>query len=870
MRLAVCFVLALAFSAPCQQQPATEAQQTADRIFALGSSQAGSRAIEDEKIPWSHDFLRALQSRADRLLARGNLDEAAAWYDLLITKATGEGFEREYATIRTSQAQLARRRGDLELALLRYQDALPRVAGKDNLDLVRSSIEAGLCITYRQLGRLDEAIASGKQAVQAAGSVAPSQGPALNSLAVAYRERGDFRLALEYLLKSLAVAEKLTTKDGQAFVLNNIGSVYHDQGDIDQGIEYYLRSFRIKETLADKSTLSTTAANLATAFADQGNLQQAELYARRALSLSEQSRSPQDEGIARATLATVEERQGRHLAAIEDWRRSIQIFDNRQQRVRIAALTRLLGQSQRASGDQAAALASFEQSRDLARSQGERYVLYEALTELGNTLRAANRRPEARTALTEAADILRQMRNEVAGGAVAEQRFLSRSLSPYRSLAAMAAEDGNATEAFRLLELSRTQVLLDWMQQGRVPLSRLLTPTEKQQERSLSARLAVLNARGRASEDLRKARLEWDAFETGVFAAHPELKRERLAVDPPLDGRAAMLPQKTALLSYLSLPEETWAFLLRPGDKRPQAVRLGLTERSLRAETDKVIAAISAKSLGYRSSAQAVYARLLAPVLTKIGPAATTLVIVPDGPLWRLPFAALESAAGKSLMESYALFTVASATVLRELISAPRPSQSLLAFGNPTGSGLVDAESEVRSLATIYAPGRATILTQAQATESLFKAQAGQYDVVHLASHAVLQNRNPMYSYLRLTAGAGEDGFLEARELLSMKLRAGLVVLSACETAGGAESNAEGLIGLTWALALAGSPATVASGWKVDSAATSAFMTAMHRGLRSGMTKSAALRAAGLELRSKPATRHPYYWAAFTLFGHGF
>jgi len=96
-----------------------------------------------------------------------------------------------------------------------------------------------------------------------------------------------------------------------------------------------------------------------------------------------------------------------------------------------------------------------------------------------------------------------------------------------------------------------------------------------------------------------------------------------------------------------------------------------------------------------------------------------------------------------------------------------------------------------------------------------------------------------------------------------------LVVLSACETARGKSGGGEGLIGMTWALFLAGSPATVASGWKVDSAAAARFMVEMHRGLRQGLGKAAALRTAALSLRNDARYRHPFYWAAFSLFGAG-
>ena len=134
----------------------------------------------------------------------------------------------------------------------------------------------------------------------------------------------------------------------------------------------------------------------------------------------------------------------------------------------------------------------------------------------------------------------------------------------------------------------------------------------------------------------------------------------------------------------------------------------------------------------------------------------------------------------------------------------------------------------------------------------------------------MLDDANPLSSYVSLARGAGEDGLLEAREMAALDLHAGLVVLSACETARGRLRGGEGLMGMTWALFLAGSPATVASGWKVDEAATSKLMLALHRHLRKGEPRAAALRNAALEVRSEARYRHPFYWAAFVLSGDGF
>jgi CHAT domain-containing protein len=111
---------------------------------------------------------------------------------------------------------------------------------------------------------------------------------------------------------------------------------------------------------------------------------------------------------------------------------------------------------------------------------------------------------------------------------------------------------------------------------------------------------------------------------------------------------------------------------------------------------------------------------------------------------------------------------------------------------------------------------------------------------------------------------------------MQMDLHAELAVLSACETARGRIGAGEGMIGLSWAMFIAGVPSIVVSQWKVESAGTRDLMVSFHRGLIGGVgvkkakaTKAEALRQAALQVMKQPQTRHPFYWAGFVLVGDG-
>jgi CHAT domain-containing protein len=188
---------------------------------------------------------------------------------------------------------------------------------------------------------------------------------------------------------------------------------------------------------------------------------------------------------------------------------------------------------------------------------------------------------------------------------------------------------------------------------------------------------------------------------------------------------------------------------------------------------------------------------------------------------------------------------------------------------------LPEAENEVKALGQLYGSARSRVYIGAEAREDLLKAEAAQARILHFATHGILNNASPMYSHLALAQGnKNEDGLLEAWELMQLDLKAELAVLSACETARGRFGAGEGMIGLTWALFIAGVPSTVVSQWKVESASTRDLMLNFHRRMRTPSAamrpgKAEALRQSALRLMKNPQTSHPFYWAGFVLVGDG-
>ena len=147
-----------------------------------------------------------------------------------------------------------------------------------------------------------------------------------------------------------------------------------------------------------------------------------------------------------------------------------------------------------------------------------------------------------------------------------------------------------------------------------------------------------------------------------------------------------------------------------------------------------------------------------------------------------------------------------------------------------------------------------------------------QYRIIHFATHALLDSKNPELSGLVLSLidrdGRPQDGFLDLEQIYNLNLPADLVVLSACDTALGQEVRGEGLVGLARGFMYAGASRVMASLWSVDDEVTSELMSRFYRHLEQDKeSPAAALRAAQLEVAKDKRWSAPYYWAGFQLQG---
>lgn len=257
----------------------------------------------------------------------------------------------------------------------------------------------------------------------------------------------------------------------------------------------------------------------------------------------------------------------------------------------------------------------------------------------------------------------------------------------------------------------------------------------------------------------------------------------------------------------------------------------------------------------------------------------TELTIFPDGLLNYIPFGSLVDNNNQYLIESKTIRYSNSATLLSEL-NQKNSTNNLLAFAPSFKGETIDVTNrskllplphnakEVRKIATYF---KTKAFVKNQATLQNFIKNEQNFSMLHLATHAVFDDKNPEYSYLAFTAEKNKDNLLYVSDIYNTKLNVDLVTLSACETGIGDLKRGEGFIGLSRSFYYAGAKSLASTLWKINDASTATLMDDFYKNLSEGKDKAKALQQAKIKFLNENkdnALAHPYYWSGFILSGN--
>ncbi len=204
--------------------------------------------------------------------------------------------------------------------------------------------------------------------------------------------------------------------------------------------------------------------------------------------------------------------------------------------------------------------------------------------------------------------------------------------------------------------------------------------------------------------------------------------------------------------------------------------------------------------------------------------------------------------------------------------AAPQLAERVFASMGITWSPLPGTEREARAVAAMFA-GSDLLLGEAASEDALIERNArgelARYRYLLFATHGYLSTEAPTLSalVLRQPGTAQADGYVTAAEWANYSLKSDLIVMSGCETGLGKLVAGEGIMGLPYALFIAGNRNTLLSLWKVPDASTAEFMIRFFRKLRAGQSEAAALGATKREFMRDARWRNPIHWAGFVLYG---
>lgn len=537
---------------------------------------------------------------------------------------------------------------------------------------------------------------------------------------------------------------------------------------------------------------------------------------------------------------------------------------------------------------------------------------------LGNTDAAAKYRQNAITALKKSVDHIESLRGNFSNKDYFES-FLKDKNPVYKRLISLLKRSNMIPEALLYIERSKAKLSNDVIQAGKIQVvdkkeQEYINKIEDLQKKNeeLEKQLAEEKAKpvekqnkekiDQLSKTLTKNQGDFNALMIDLETKYPNIYQV-IKVDPiQLTDIQSQLPDDVALLQYFPADDALYIFLITKTKVEAKSVPVPATRidslinryRYLIGDVTSLLKRnrFDLQMKDWKPGADArFYERhtkplrdimvelhdyLILPVWNDVNTdQIKTLTIIPAASLYYLPFQCLatETKDGdlQFLIEKKAVNYLTAATLM-DLVTKKKQKQisNVLVFGNPDGS-LPGAEEEAKVIQAAFSS--ATLFKNQNATKEKARTLAGQYDVVHFATHGFLSSDEPQKSFLLMApnAATNEDDKLTISEILKLPLkdRNDLIVLSACNTSMGKSATGVELISLSRSFAIAGAPTVVATLWPVDDESTKMIMIRFYDGLKKGLSKAEAMRQAQISLiRKGDYHLHPFFWAPFVMIGN--
>jgi CHAT domain-containing protein/Tfp pilus assembly protein PilF len=768
-----------------------------------------------------------------------------------------------------NQGAYARALEQLRVALARYE-ALEDTDGAARVWMVMASVED-------LTGKPRAALESYAQAERLFGDAKHTMRIRLfNEIGISYKNLGEYETALDYYRRGLTAQVESGDRYGQAVTLHNTAVVYGLLGEEDRALDYYERSLAIARDINERRGQSVLLGNLSELFIKRGDLTRASDYLQQQLRLTRELGNRNEHAWALMNLGHVHAARGELAQARRSFDEARTIQRDIGARAREASTVIALADLELREGAADASAKLAGEALTLATETESPELGWRARLSLARALRASGAVDPAIAHLAAAAKIVNDLRASVRSDA-GKIGFVEGRKQVFQTLADALVDAGRPAEALQAAEAGRARALADLLEQrqsiGRPRTAEPLGSIESARNEMQAARSAGPSR----AEILRRAGETLDRSVSRLREQDPELASLVTAESPEVREILDIARRSQSVFVEFMVTDRAllaWTISARHGI---HGTRLDVDPKRLEAqvaETRKLMDPLGSQLKKLNEHLARLHASLIAPLEPHLPTSPDVpVIIVADGPVALVPFAALRNGAGVPLVARFALATAPSIAVYRYTPAKTRAAAGasaalVVSDPNPPAEAklpaLPGARNEGRMVLRRLGPQTATLLSGKGASEAAVKRSASHRRVLHFATHGLVSAERPLSSSVVLTPGNGEDGYLRAAEVFGLELSAELVVLSGCSTGLGRISG-DGILGLTRAFMYAGTPRVLVSYWDVSDRPTAYLMDRFYGALDSGQAPASALRTA--QLATRRLYPNPFDWAAFVLVG---
>ncbi len=775
--------------------------------------------------------------------------------------------------------QTRKNMGQYAVALERGQELVALSEALKNDDRTARSLTV-LGSIQDLTGRFDAALESYRRAMQLAAVSSPPAVAAsiLTEAAITYKNLGNFDEALALYAKALAGQRGTPDRLSMAVTLLNMGNVYRLLGQDDRALECFQESLGIVRDLNERRALTINLSAMGELLLDRGDTTRALALFTEQLQVTQSVGNRNEEGVATMNLASVHKARGELDQAVARYEAALAIQREIGARTREAAALLALSELKVMQGDPAAARTLSTQAIAIAREAGGPELEWRALHGGATAARAQKQTDQAIAMLRESAAIVNDLRANVPTDA-GKVGFVDTRQAIFNDLAGVLVAANRAEEGLEAAEAGRARAFADLLAQRQVEGK----PAERRQLEAVRSAIDQSRAEAAAAPAGRAPGTRGAVLHerlTSLKSDHAELASLLTAESPTVAEIKAIAKRLNAtLVEYLVAENALLVWVVTPA-QTIHAATVEIAGPKLQGLVDELRKQLDSTAAGPPSPRLTALSRqlndlLIQPIAAWLpASAGAQVVIIPQGPLAVLPFAALEDARGRPLVARHTLAFAPAISVFRYTAAkrraSPASAASALVVADAAGPAeaamppLPGAREEGQLVAKRLRPGEVSLMVGPDATEAAFKRTAGTRRIVHVATHGLISADRPLRSSLLLAPGGGEDGYLRVDEIFGMALQADLVVLSGCSTGLG-KSSGDGIIGLGRAFIYAGTPSVVVSQWDVSDKATTYLMDQFYASLGKGRGPAAALRDAQMATRAQ--FPNPALWAAFVAIG---